>query len=198
MESTGIKTFECNGNKVFDVYTTTNSAVEYSRKKGKPSIIVYNNLKRRFGHAATDRQTAYLTDLEIEGNRKCDNLEQAVLDIVGSGEVGWEEIRVCFEEIGEMVEEMFNVASEEDKVTSRSQQIEQASQPRVHVPRLLKNKGYNALTASGRKDIMRKNMNKAYAEILEENERVVYLGEDVEHGGYYLVTDDLKDTFPRR
>jgi 2-oxoisovalerate dehydrogenase E1 component len=50
---------------------------------------------------------------------------------------------------------------------------------------------------------MRKAMNQVIAEALEEgiigkgnDRRVVYLGEDVEHGGYYLVSDGLKKKFP--
>eukprot|EP00949_MAST-11_sp_MAST-11-sp1_P001366 g1366.t1 len=41
-------------------------------------------------------------------------------------------------------------------------------------------------------------MTRAFGEILEGNENAVYLGEDVEHGGYYLVTDGLREKFKSR
>lgn len=53
---------------------------------------------------------------------------------------------------------------------------------------------------------MRKNMNRAIEEFLSGgassasastgSSDVVYIGEDVEHGGYYLVTEGLKKKFP--
>ncbi len=41
-------------------------ASQYVRKTQKPAIIVIDEVKRQFGHAATDRQNAYLSDEEIE------------------------------------------------------------------------------------------------------------------------------------
>lgn len=38
----------------------------YARKQQKPVTIVYKNVPRRFGHAATDRQSAYLSPEEIQ------------------------------------------------------------------------------------------------------------------------------------
>ncbi|GMH98602.1 hypothetical protein TrVE_jg11933 [Triparma verrucosa] len=198
LQSAGVQVFECDGNRIGEVYQSTRDAVEYSRKKGRPSIVVYKDLKRRFGHAATDRQNAYLEDEVIEEQRAGGNLERACEDAVASGEISWDEVARIFEEVGATVEHAFDEASQEPKVSERKQQLEQASQPRVEIPRLLQDAGYEGKVAEGRKDIMRKNMNKGLAEQLETNPRVVYLGEDVEHGGYYLVTDSLAKKFPRR
>jgi len=33
---------------------------------------------------------------------------------------------------------------------------------------------------------------------MDNDPKVVYIGEDVEHGGYYLVTDGLEKKFPGR
>ena len=45
---------------------------------------------------------------------------------------------------------------------------------------------------------MRQLMTRALGELMATEERIVYLGEDVEHGGYYRVSEGLKDTFGRR
>lgn len=45
---------------------------------------------------------------------------------------------------------------------------------------------------------MRKLMTQGIAEALADNPSLVYLGEDVEHGGYYLVTEGLAKRFPGR
>ena len=45
-------------------------------------------------------------------------------------------------------------------------------------------------TKSKRKpEVMRKQMTRVIGEVLENVDNAVYLGEDVRHGGYYLVTD---------
>lgn len=47
-------------------------------------------------------------------------------------------------------------------------------------------------------DTMRKHMTRLYEELLGENTDMVYIGEDVQHGGYYLVTEGLAQSFPLR
>ena len=47
-------------------------------------------------------------------------------------------------------------------------------------------------------DTMRKNMTKLYDEVLSMNIDTVYIGEDIEHGGYYLVTEGLAKKYPMR
>merc|ERR1712176_1281929 len=62
----GFKKFKCDGNNVFDVLSTFQRSADYVRKTQKPAICIFDDLKRQFGHAATDRQSAYLSDSEIE------------------------------------------------------------------------------------------------------------------------------------
>ena len=50
----------------------------------------------------------------------------------------------------------------------------------------------------GEVDTMRKHMTRLYDELLRMNTDMVYIGEDVEHGGYYLVTEGLAKSFPLR
>ena len=47
-------------------------------------------------------------------------------------------------------------------------------------------------------DVMRKHMNRVILESMENDESVVYLGEDVIHGGYYAVTEGVAKQFPDR
>ena len=64
-----------------------------------------------------------------------------------------------------------------------------------------KNNEKNILPINNEKnkpDTMRKNMTKVYDEILSRNIDTVYIGEDVEHGGYYLVTEGLAKKYPLR
>ena len=60
-----MKKFLVDGSDVVDIYTNTKEATEYCRKYGKPAILLIRGLVRRFGHAATDRQAAYLTKEQI-------------------------------------------------------------------------------------------------------------------------------------
>ena len=52
--------------------------------------------------------------------------------------------------------------------------------------------------AKAKKEVMRKHMTRAYDELLTNTKDCVYLGEDVRHGGYYLVTDGLFRKHPMR
>jgi hypothetical protein len=45
---------------------------------------------------------------------------------------------------------------------------------------------------------MRKHMTRAYDELLSAHQDMVYIGEDVQHGGYYLVTEGLAAKHPLR
>ena len=51
---------------------------------------------------------------------------------------------------------------------------------------------------TGKKDVLRKHATRVLDELLSNHEDVVYLGEDVEHGGYYLVSEGLKAKHGRR
>jgi 2-oxoisovalerate dehydrogenase E1 component len=57
-------------NDMIEIYSITKQAFDYSRKKHAPTLIVYKNIVRRFGHASTDRQYEYLTSNEIHSMSK--------------------------------------------------------------------------------------------------------------------------------
>lgn len=94
-------------------------------------------------------------------------------------------------------------------VSTRKEMIEQTSQPMVRVPplnpSLLQNYHPESVEATStdkskrpKRDVMRKHMTRVISETMTNKEKVVYIGEDVEHGGYYLVTDGLAKRFPGR
>ena len=95
----------------------------------------------------------------------------------------------------------FNIAAEEQKINSRDEMLDQVSQPMVSVPQLPSEKlRPTTLNNSHRekKEVMRKHMTRVISEVMEIDQKIVYIGEDVEHGGYYLVTDGLADKFKGR
>jgi len=202
----GIPIFKANGCNMADVYDKTLQAANYSRKYSAPSLVLYQELIRRFGHAATDRQHAYLNADVV--NRMAES------DVVASGIVQaaeqwnaltYSEARDRFEEIGEMVKDSFDVAAEEPKITSREDMLDRVSQPMVSVPQLpsvkLVSSDLQPKLGRGKREkreVMRKHMTRVIAEAMDKDPKVVYIGEDVEHGGYYLVTDGLVKQFPGR
>lgn len=48
--------FEADGNNFLDIWKKSGQAIDFARKNCQPSCIIYNDIPRRFGHAATDRQ----------------------------------------------------------------------------------------------------------------------------------------------
>lgn len=205
----GIPIFKANGCDMADVYDKTLQATNYSRKYSSPTLVLYQELTRRFGHAATDRQHAYL-DAEV-----VDRMAES--DVVASGIVQaaeqWNAITYTeahdrFKEIGEMAKDAFGIAAEEPKISSRNEMLERVYQPMVSVPPLPAEKLVSdckpqlaeSSTASKleKKEVMRKQMTRVIGEVMSNDPKVVYIGEDCEHGGYYLVTDGLVKKFPGR
>jgi len=203
-----IPMWSANGTDMLDVYDKTLRATEYSRKKAAPSLLLYKDITRRFGHAATDRQHAYLSEDEVLGMAESDVISAAVVQAVEQQNVGtYAEWLDRFEEIGSVATKAFDAASMEPKITDREDMLSIVSQPMVPVPRLPEAKIVESAdrtqkTSSKRKgskaEVMRKHMTKVIAETLEKYPDCVYIGEDVEHGGYYLVTDGLAEKFPGR
>lgn len=66
VERYDMQKFFANGQDMIDVHAKSAEAFEYTRSTGRPSILVFQGIVRRFGHAATDRQFAYLSKEEID------------------------------------------------------------------------------------------------------------------------------------
>jgi 2-oxoisovalerate dehydrogenase E1 component len=209
--NSGMKHFAADGNDVNDVHSKTQEAIKYSRSTSRPTMLVFKSLPRRFGHAATDRQFAYLTDSEINRVVEHDPLSGICSDAIADGVYTSEELLERFDSIQKSIENAFDIAVEEPKITSRDDLIATNSKPLVHsdnkisnisIVRYLTNMGKNNKEKksknNGIADVMRKHMTKYYDEVLENQKDVIYIGEDVQHGGYYLVTDGLCNKYPGR
>jgi hypothetical protein len=204
----GIPVFKANGCDMFDVYDKTLQATDYSRKNSAPSLVLYQELIRRFGHAATDRQHAYLDAETVDRLADSDVVASGIVQAVEHwNALTYNEAYDRFLEIGEMVKRSFNTAAEEPKITTREEMIEQTSQPMVQVPPLNPEllRSFNPEEPDSaeksrrpKRDVMRKHMTRVVAETMANNDKTIYIGEDVEHGGYYLVTDGLAKRFPGR
>jgi 2-oxoisovalerate dehydrogenase E1 component len=210
VRKSGIESFIADGTDVCDVFSKSKRAVDFSRTLYKPSLLLFKNLPRRFGHAATDRQIAYMSADEIASEADKNPLMNACTLAINSGVMTSEEIVSMVESYINVVEKAFDNAAEEPKISSvdlliqnNSQPIAPTSPPRhpisvdVRLP-FAKVKNSSTGISSGHRDAMRKQMTKVFDEILANHKDVVYIGEDVEHGGYYLVTERLAEKYPNR
>ena len=202
------------------VYSGTMEAVEYARTHAAPAVIVYQNLPRRFGHAATDRQSAYLTREQMESQQQCTVLEDAIRQAVEMRHVlfttTYAQVRERYRTLQQQTRAAFAQAAGEPKVT-RQDMLERVAPPLVAVPsatmtnvvvtRNVETKkedpgeedaATSTVSIPQRRDVMRKHMTRVLTESLANDESVVYLGEDVVHGGYYVVTEGLAAQFPGR
>jgi 2-oxoisovalerate dehydrogenase E1 component len=195
-----IPVFRANGSDTMDVYSQTRSAIEYARRQSAPAIIIYKNIVRRFGHAASDRQAAYLDDEQIQNMANTDVVGSAIVQAVEiSAATNYISVQKRLTEIEGLTLSAFALSSNEEKVT-REEMLQQLWAPVVSV-----NTNHPLIFSSdqdrkeGEKvDVMRKHMNRVIAEAMEDDNRVIYLGEDVAHGGYYVVTEGLAEKFPGR
>lgn len=81
----------------------TNDALDYSRKGSRPCMIIWNGLPRRFGHAATDRQNAYLTEDQIKAVARRNPVEYMCAQLVELGVITYPELEQKYLEIWDKV-----------------------------------------------------------------------------------------------
>lgn len=80
-----MRVFSADGNDLLAVFRATREAAEYARANAAPAIVCYTGIVRRFGHAATDRQAAYLSAKEIEAAANHDPVSPALQLAVDAG-----------------------------------------------------------------------------------------------------------------
>jgi 2-oxoisovalerate dehydrogenase E1 component len=119
------------GNDVLDLYCKSKEVVDHSRALGRPALLLVNNLARRFGHAATDRQFAYMSAEEISAEASRDSLSDAFALALQLGVLTEDEITTTFNDMRGAVERAFDQAVEEPKITSRQALIFSNSAPIV-------------------------------------------------------------------
>ena len=202
-EHSGIKVFQCDGNDMFDVYKTTAAAFSHSRKQGRPSILVFNNLVRRFGHVATDRQDAYYTAGEIIEKQEFNSLLHACDDAVAVGAATYKGLVEELVQLQQKVEEGFNISVNEPKISDNDALMKSNSAP-LSIPTKVAENGYSwgntrllsiepltVVTSSmvssdsqsqGKKqrkeamEPMRKHMTRYFDEVLSTQHDTVYIG----------------------
>jgi TPP-dependent pyruvate/acetoin dehydrogenase alpha subunit len=191
------------GMDLASVYDASSAAIEYARGRQTSVCLLVENVPRRFGHAATDRQAAYLTGVEISEAQQSNPLEGAVAQLVaahgGPNSGVAAELAAKFARFTVLAEQAFDVAAAEDKITDVNHMISMSSAPLACIEPALPSAHSSPPTAKQQRPaVMRKHMTSVIAETLDTYPAAVYLGEDVEHGGYYLVTDGLAKAFPNR
>ena len=193
IDSLGLKTFVADGRDMYEIYAQSEQAIHYARKHKKPTMLLYTDLPRRFGHAGTDRQFAYLTSAEIEAQEEADPLAGAMAEAVDAGLLSYEEMLARVEKMEEKVVSAFECAAEEPKLTSRDMLVMSNSAPLQSKPQGVESTAAQTLERAqaegkgygGDAVVMRKLMTGVLGEILShEDGKGVYIGEDVEHGGY--------------
>ena len=182
----GAAAFFADGTDAHEVYAATSKAAAHARSRAAPAVVVFENLPRRFGHAATDRQSAYLSAEEIAAAAARDPLAELCADALDRGVLSRETLLGRFRTARDAVTAAFDAAAAEPKLDSRAAMVARVAAPLAPLP-----EAALARSSSGRADVLRKHANRALDELLAAHDDVAYIGEDVEHGGYYLVTEGL-------
>ena len=199
--SLGFATFAASGADIDDVHVASQRAIEHARNLSRPALLVVKNVPRRFGHAATDRQIAYMTQAQIQAQADRNPLAVACAMALERGVITESDLVSRFERTQRIVEEAFNQAVNEPKiadlgldalVATNSQPLTRSSDSFIcrDESASLKHPSVKATNPSV-PEAMRKHMTRAYDELLTNQKDVIYIGEDVTHGGYYLVTEGL-------
>ena len=190
------------GNDAVSVLNTASEALAYARKERKPCCLYLNSITRRFGHAATDRQIAYRPQQEIDAAADDDVLRPFLGQMLDAGVFSSrEELTAHAAGVWETVKRAFGDVWDEPKLTSRAALMQRVAAPLAPVPAAEEapeiRRGVFGVTGPQRQ-VMRKHMTAVFAEVLAGHKNAVYIGEDVRHGGYYVVTDGLAQKFGAR
>jgi TPP-dependent pyruvate/acetoin dehydrogenase alpha subunit/pyruvate/2-oxoglutarate/acetoin dehydrogenase E1 component len=196
-----VPVFRANGQDMQSVFDQTKQACDYARHYQSPCVLLYSNMVRRFGHAATDRQDAYLDEERIQSMVDTCVLETAIQDAVEKWNVTtYAQVLDRLEEIHfQAADRAFAQAMNEPKVTLEDM-MDRVSAP-LATPRPTSPSSSTPVLSpenNEKPQVLRKHMTRFYDELMAEDPTVVYLGEDVRHGGYYLVTECLADKYPNR
>lgn len=197
-----VKTFqipvvECHDANDFPlVFAASEQAFDKVRQTQKPALLVLRNVRRRFGHAATDRQLAYLNAEEIDRFANDDSVLKSLCSAAASsGQLTFDGMLHRFGHIQAACDAAFAQAQQEPKLDDANA-IAQANQADFDTSGALQVAA--PPTANPGKLTMRKCMTMCLEEQMAMEPNLVYLGEDVRHGGYYLVTEGLAKRFPKR
>jgi TPP-dependent pyruvate/acetoin dehydrogenase alpha subunit len=178
-----MQVFMCNGNDMYSIYESMASALEYARVHKRSCAIIFSDLARRFGHAATDRQAAYRSEEEIAGSQQHNPLAVASAMALRDGFTTYDELSALYVQLRETTVNSFAAASAEPKISSRAQLLDRLSQP-LATPQqetsLIVSSGYHTENSTkGQRDVMRKHMSRVFDEQMELDKAMVYLGEGV-------------------
>ena len=200
--------FRADGTDVVDVWSQGAAAIQHARHASAPACLVLTGLPRRFGHAATDRQAAYMTAAEIERVAAVNPLESLCALSVLHGAATYAELADEFQHLWTQTQTAFQTAAAEPKITTRAQvnvrnavalaPVPASARAVAQVSNVMQPSNASSAADAVPGDVMRKHMTRVFDELLTKTPNMVYLGEDVQHGGYYLVTDGLDKKFPNR
>lgn len=106
-------------------------AAGYVRSSRAPATLLIRNVPRRFGHAATDRQFAYLTTAEIQAQLERDPVVDAVAAAIRAGVLPSAEHALDeYRAIGEMAAAAFAAARAEPREMSEAGLVARCAPPR--------------------------------------------------------------------
>ncbi|KAH9262829.1 hypothetical protein BASA82_000155 [Batrachochytrium salamandrivorans] len=124
-----IPVFECHDANDFPlVFAASQQAFDKVRQTQKPAVLVVRNVRRRFGHAATDRQLAYLDAEEIDRFANDDTvLKSLCTAAASSGQLTFDGMLQRFRSIQTACDAAFAQAQHEPKLNDPNT-IAQANQ----------------------------------------------------------------------
>lgn len=113
-------TFEASGMDMLEMWHVSKKALAWSRKHASPSMLIVHSIPRRFGHAATDRQDAYLTAEEITALSETNPLLGACSVAVEQGAITHQEL---YDMLGVRQKPMTNSSASQRALISSQQHL---------------------------------------------------------------------------
>lgn len=188
----GLNRYLTDGTNFFESYRTAREAVEKARKGDGPSLI-HADVVRLLPHSSSDDHKKYRDPAEIEADKKRDPISKMEKFLVSEGLMTEKDVERIRSEIKELVDKAADWAE------SRPLPDAETSQKQIYAPEfVVKKEDYTDPADTGEKPLVLVDaVNRALAEEMEHNPRMLIYGEDVagKKGGVFTATRGLTDKF---
>lgn len=199
-----IRYFECDGRHMLDIHRAAAEAVTYTRQTRRPAFLHMSTV-RLLGHAGSDVESLYHTQVQIEANERDDPLLHSARILLENKLLSGDEILSLYESVRQRVLRTAEQVILRPKLETPAELMSSVVPPlRRQAPPLpseedrKKSFGFD-MRYMDKPQHLAKHINWALVDLMLRYKNTVVFGEDVaQKGGVYHVTVGLLQKFGRK
>ncbi len=198
----GLKYFHANGLDLYQTHKAAQDAAQFVRDNRKPAFL-HLSFVRLMGHAGSDMETAYLSDVEILANEENDPLLHSARLLLQKAALSPEEVLEIYDNVAAQCARVSEEVKSRPRLLS-AEEVMQSIIPPIKTPRPEKR-----IDLAERQRIfgqesryfsqpqsMGRLINWTLTDLMQQHKKIILFGQDVgKKGGVYGVTKRLQQRF---